>query len=230
MPARDGADRSDGASRGAMRRPSRTFGSAWALRSSGSSGWPSRRQKASRTASSTSFRGSSTASTRAPSSRSASTRLGEPRACMRSSCPRSPKPATSPRRSPTCSTEGTSSSSTRSCPEWRGALFRVRLARLRALERTAMPIGTDDGPAARAEAAARARLALGDRRHRARDRRRVPLHRRRGARRLAGVGRGARPLCRAASFSTDSRRAARATPRGPEAPGSRRALVRPSSR
>ncbi len=32
-------------------------------------------------------------------------------------------------------------------PEWRGALFRVRLARLRALERTAMPIGSDDGPA-----------------------------------------------------------------------------------
>ena len=32
-------------------------------------------------------------------------------------------------------------------PEWRGALFRVRLARLRALERTAMPIGSDgDAP------------------------------------------------------------------------------------
>jgi hypothetical protein len=29
-------------------------------------------------------------------------------------------------------------------PEWRGALFRVRLARLRALERTAMPLGSDD--------------------------------------------------------------------------------------
>jgi hypothetical protein len=28
-------------------------------------------------------------------------------------------------------------------PEWRGALFRVRLARLRALERTAMPLGSD---------------------------------------------------------------------------------------
>ncbi|MGH3041779.1 MAG: hypothetical protein ACRDNG_08600 [Gaiellaceae bacterium] len=28
-------------------------------------------------------------------------------------------------------------------PEWRGALFRVRLARLRALERTAVPIGSD---------------------------------------------------------------------------------------
>jgi hypothetical protein len=28
-------------------------------------------------------------------------------------------------------------------PEWRGALFRVRLARLRALERTALPIGSD---------------------------------------------------------------------------------------
>jgi hypothetical protein len=32
-------------------------------------------------------------------------------------------------------------------PEWRGALFRVRLARLRALERTAMPLGSDgDAP------------------------------------------------------------------------------------
>ena len=30
-------------------------------------------------------------------------------------------------------------------PEWRGALFRVRLARLSALERTALPLGTDDG-------------------------------------------------------------------------------------
>lgn len=30
-------------------------------------------------------------------------------------------------------------------PEWRGALFRVRLARLRALERTAMPLGSDGG-------------------------------------------------------------------------------------
>jgi len=28
-------------------------------------------------------------------------------------------------------------------PEWRGALFRVRLARLRALEKTAVPIGSD---------------------------------------------------------------------------------------
>jgi hypothetical protein len=28
-------------------------------------------------------------------------------------------------------------------PEWRGALFRVRLARLRALERTALPLGSD---------------------------------------------------------------------------------------
>jgi hypothetical protein len=28
-------------------------------------------------------------------------------------------------------------------PEWRGALFRVRLARLRALERTAVPLGSD---------------------------------------------------------------------------------------
>ena len=28
-------------------------------------------------------------------------------------------------------------------PEWRGALFRVRLARLRALERTAVPIRSD---------------------------------------------------------------------------------------
>lgn len=28
-------------------------------------------------------------------------------------------------------------------PEWRGALFRVRLARLRALERTAVPVGSD---------------------------------------------------------------------------------------
>jgi hypothetical protein len=28
-------------------------------------------------------------------------------------------------------------------PEWRGALFRVRLARLRALERSAVPIGSD---------------------------------------------------------------------------------------
>jgi hypothetical protein len=28
-------------------------------------------------------------------------------------------------------------------PEWRGALFRVRLARLRALERTALPMGSD---------------------------------------------------------------------------------------
>lgn len=32
-------------------------------------------------------------------------------------------------------------------PEWRGALFRVRLARLRALERTALPIGSDGGAA-----------------------------------------------------------------------------------
>lgn len=31
-------------------------------------------------------------------------------------------------------------------PEWRGTLFRVRLARLRALERTAVPIGTDAAP------------------------------------------------------------------------------------
>jgi hypothetical protein len=31
-------------------------------------------------------------------------------------------------------------------PEWRGALFRVRLARLRALERTTLPLGSDDGP------------------------------------------------------------------------------------
>ena len=30
-------------------------------------------------------------------------------------------------------------------PEWRGALFRVRLARLRALERSAVPIGSDGG-------------------------------------------------------------------------------------
>jgi hypothetical protein len=28
-------------------------------------------------------------------------------------------------------------------PEWRGVLFRVRLARLRAIERTAAPIGSD---------------------------------------------------------------------------------------
>lgn len=31
-------------------------------------------------------------------------------------------------------------------PEWRGALFRVRLARLRALERTAVALGSDGGP------------------------------------------------------------------------------------
>ncbi|MET1009976.1 MAG: hypothetical protein ABWY96_08000 [Gaiellaceae bacterium] len=31
-------------------------------------------------------------------------------------------------------------------PEWRGALFRVRLARLRALERTARPLGSDAPP------------------------------------------------------------------------------------
>jgi hypothetical protein len=31
-------------------------------------------------------------------------------------------------------------------PEWRGALFRVRLARLRALERTALQMGTDGNP------------------------------------------------------------------------------------
>jgi hypothetical protein len=30
-------------------------------------------------------------------------------------------------------------------PEWRGALFRVRFARLRALEKTAVPIGSDGG-------------------------------------------------------------------------------------
>jgi hypothetical protein len=30
-------------------------------------------------------------------------------------------------------------------PEWRGALFRVRLARLRALERSAVTIGSDEG-------------------------------------------------------------------------------------
>jgi hypothetical protein len=33
-------------------------------------------------------------------------------------------------------------------PEWRGALFRVRLARLRALERTAIAMGSDGGPEA----------------------------------------------------------------------------------
>jgi hypothetical protein len=33
-------------------------------------------------------------------------------------------------------------------PEWRGALFRVRLARLRALERSAPPIGGDGEPTA----------------------------------------------------------------------------------
>ena len=32
-------------------------------------------------------------------------------------------------------------------PEWRGALFRVRLARLRALERPALQVATDDPPA-----------------------------------------------------------------------------------
>jgi hypothetical protein len=32
-------------------------------------------------------------------------------------------------------------------PEWRGALFRVRLARLRALERTAVPVGSEGRPA-----------------------------------------------------------------------------------
>jgi hypothetical protein len=31
-------------------------------------------------------------------------------------------------------------------PEWRGALFRVRLARLRALERSALQMGTDGNP------------------------------------------------------------------------------------
>lgn len=31
-------------------------------------------------------------------------------------------------------------------PEWRGALFRVRLARLRALERTTISLGSDGGP------------------------------------------------------------------------------------
>jgi hypothetical protein len=31
-------------------------------------------------------------------------------------------------------------------PEWRGALFRVRLARLRALERTSLAIGSDGSP------------------------------------------------------------------------------------
>ncbi|HEY7198022.1 MAG TPA: hypothetical protein VH306_12615 [Gaiellaceae bacterium] len=34
----------------------------------------------------------------------------------------------------------------RALPEWRGALFRVRLARLRALERLAVPIASDGGP------------------------------------------------------------------------------------
>jgi hypothetical protein len=35
-----------------------------------------------------------------------------------------------------------------SLPEWRGALFRVRLARLRALERLTVPVRLDGGPAA----------------------------------------------------------------------------------
>ena len=45
-------------------------------------------------------------------------------------------------------------------PEWRGALFRVRLARLRALERTARPLGADAPPEPEPRRRARERTSL----------------------------------------------------------------------
>ena len=124
-------------------------------------------------------------------------------------------------------------------PEWRGALFRVRRA----------PAGhrADDGPdrlrrrrGAQAPALPRPAVGLSARRHRARHRRRVPLHRGRRARGLARVGgrprtpRGRlRPLpalARLRPRPRSRRRGGRAPRPGRAARGSRRGPARPSSR
>ncbi len=93
--------------------------------------------------SSTSCLSCSTACTPAPSSPWASSLPAEPRPCTRSS-----SSALAEARDITAEVGhalevGDVELVDPLLPEWRGALFRVRLARLRALERTAMPLGSD---------------------------------------------------------------------------------------